>query len=81
MRTIELLPVDGRKSFYGKAVVQIEDNNDRVLISYDTKIARLVARDASIERLYPYPLSLTTARHLKAFCGMGKKEFESLECK
>lgn len=59
---------DGRKSFYGKAI--IEDKDDRkVLISYGSKVAKVVKgkitlnEDVSDECLF----SQTTTRHLKEF--------------
>ena len=36
MRKYELTPTDGRKSFYGKAVVIVEDNGTETLYSYNT---------------------------------------------
>ena len=36
MRKYELIPADGRKSFYGKAVVIVADNGTETLYSYGT---------------------------------------------
>lgn len=42
MRKYELTPVDGRKSFYGKAVVIVEDNGTETLLqSYDTTVCKI----------------------------------------
>lgn len=54
MRKYELTPVDGRKSFYGKAVVIVEDNGTETLYSYETPIIkRLVSGELgkAVERL------------------------------
>ena len=38
MKIYELTPTNGRKSFYGKAKVIIEDNGTETLYSYDTPL-------------------------------------------
>lgn len=78
MRTYELAPIDGRKSFYGKAKVIIFDNDDELLTSYDTKIM-MKTKDGKFIKYFD-GWTQTTGRHIKAFCGMNKKEFEQLEC-
>ncbi|MDD6560927.1 MAG: hypothetical protein PUF17_08150 [Lactimicrobium massiliense] len=72
----DLKPVDGRKSFYGKATVTIADDGSQTLYSYHTPIVRKDS-DGSLHRLYD-GWSTTTGRHIYAFCGMHKKEFEAL---
>ena len=76
MKIYELIPTNGRKSFYGKAKVVIEDNGTETLYSYDTPI---VSRDkkGNLKRLY-HGWSATTGTHIKAFCGLNKAEFEKL---
>lgn len=76
LNTFELIPHDGRKSFYGKAHVKIYSDGSEVLQSYETDV---IFRDASgcLFRLWPY-WSATTGRHVKAFCGIGKAEYEKL---
>lgn len=77
VKKYELTPTDGRKSFYGKAKVGIRfPEGDEVLLSYDTPIIRR-EKDGTLIRLYP-GYSATTGRHIKAFCGLNKKEFEKL---
>lgn len=51
MKRYELMPTDGRKSFYGKAVVVEDNNGNETLYSYGTPI---IKRDTSgnLERLY-----------------------------
>ena len=73
----DLIPVDGRKSFYGKAKVEIEDNGSEVLYSYNTPIIRRNA-DGTLTRLYKSEPSMTTLRHVRAFCGLNKKGFVEL---
>lgn len=76
MRRYELIPTDGRKSFYGKAVVVEDNNGNETLYSYGTPI---IKRDTSgnLERLYG-GWSATTGRHIKAFCGLNKAGFFAL---
>ena len=73
MRKYYLAPVDNRKSFYGKAYVIVSDNGTETLYSYDTEICKR-SIDGTITRIWP-GWSATTGRHIKAFCGMNKKEF------
>lgn len=72
----ELHPTDARKSFYGKALVQ-EDHGNKILFSYGTPI---IKKDINgrLTRLYFGEWTLTTGRHVAAFCGLNKSEFESL---
>ena len=69
MMNYELRPTDGRKSFYGKAVVKV-DSAARVntLYSYGTPVARIEGdgADAVFTRLWD-GWSATTARHVNAF--------------
>lgn len=63
--TLSLLtPIDGRKSFYGKAIV-IEKNGNIVLKSYDTYVA-VITPDGVFHRTWD-DWSSTTGRHVKAF--------------
>ena len=75
MKMYELKPIDGRKSFYGKALV-IEEDGVETLYSYGTPIIRK-NKNGSYDRLW-FEWSATTGRHIMAFCGMNKKEFISL---
>lgn len=43
MKSYELIPTDGRKSFYGKAVVQIAADGSETLYSYNTPIIKRTA--------------------------------------
>ena len=72
----ELSPVDSRKSFYGKAIVCI-DRKGEILYSYNTPV--IVRRlDGKLERLWN-GWSATTGRHVKAFCGISKKEWNKMK--
>ena len=73
----ELIPNDGRKSFYGKAVVDTLDDGSQVLYSYNTPIIKKYP-NGELKRLYD-GWSATTGRHIKAFCGLDKKGFLNLE--
>lgn len=72
----ELHPDDGRKSFYGKALVIVTSDCKQYLKSYD---ALVCYKDITgkIHRLYD-GWSLTTGRHIKAFCGLDKREWNKL---
>ena len=75
MKTYELTPHDGRKSFYGKARVKV-DNGAETLFSYNTPVIRRNA-DGTLSRLWD-GWSATTGRHVAAFCGLNKKEWDAL---
>lgn len=76
MRTYELTPVNGRKSFWGKAIVQIDDDGVETLLSYDTPIIKRYS-DGRLRRVYN-GWTLTTGKHINAFCGLNKAEFLAL---
>lgn len=62
----ELHPVyDGRKSFYGKAVVESNGKGVETLFSYDTKVASI--RDGKLTLFDDWNYSATTVRHVKEF--------------
>ena len=75
MKTYELRPNNGRKSFHGKAIVQIFDNGQEVLLSYGTPIIKRV--DGVLIRLWD-DWTVTTGTHIKSYCGLDKKEFMNL---
>lgn len=76
MKMYELIPVDGRKSFYGKAVVMISQDGSETLYSYNTPIIKKNA-SGQLERLWG-GWSATTGRHINAFCGLNKAGFMAL---
>lgn len=73
---------DGRKSFYGKAVVSEYGTGEKILRSYDTDVARITA-DGSFLRTWA-GWSATTARHINefrrqnGFAELSKKEWEQI---
>ena len=73
---MELKPTDGKKSFYGKASVEILENGTKILTSYETKIM-IIFPNGSMYRLWD-GWTQTTGRHIKAFCGLNKSEFMKL---
>ena len=73
----ELIPTNGRKSFYWKAFVEVDDNGVEVLYSYLTPIIKRFP-NGTLKRLYDEEPSLTTAIHIKSFCGLTKREFIAL---
>lgn len=40
MKRYELIPHDGRKSFYGKAIVEVAQDGTETLYSYNTPIIK-----------------------------------------
>lgn len=79
MKMYELIPDNGRKSFYGKAKVVIDNNGNETLYSYNTPI---IKRDANgkLTKLWD-GWSNTTGIHIKTFCGLDKKAYINMEMK
>ena len=77
MKIYDLIPTDGRKSFYGKAKVYI-DNDCEILVSYNTPIIKKETKTGKLVNLWD-GWSTTTGRHIKAFCGLDKKGVSILE--
>lgn len=80
MRQYELTPTDSHKSFYRKAIVQVDSNGTETLYSYGAKI---ISRDktGTLTRFYVGRWSATTGRHIRSFCGLNKAEFEKMPVK
>lgn len=76
MRIYELTPADGRKSFYGKAVVIVEDNGTETLYSYGTPIIKRLVSGELVKLWSGW--SATTGRHIQAFCGLNKAAYMNL---
>lgn len=76
MKLYELHPTDGRASFYGKALVKIEDDGTETLYSYNTPIIKRTATGELIKLWDGW--SATTGRHIAAFCGLNKAGYMSL---
>ena len=76
MRIYDLTPTNGRKSFYGKAKVIIDDHGNETLQSYNTRICTRTTT-GEIKRFWD-GWTTTTGTHIKAFCGMNKAQFTAL---
>lgn len=76
MTKYELIPNNGQKSFYGKAVVFVEHNGTETLCSYGTPIIKRTQNGTLVKLWNGW--TATTGKHIKAFCGLNKKEFEKL---
>lgn len=76
MKKYELIPNDGRKSFYGKAVVEVADDGSETLYSYNTAIIKRTAAGELIKLWDGW--SATTGRHISAFCGLNKAGYMAL---
>lgn len=65
MRTMYNLSAqyDARRDFYGKATVSIGDDGNKILTSYNTRVAEV--RDGKAKVFGTY--SATTLRHIKEF--------------
>ena len=60
----ELTPTNGRKSFYGKASVEVKGDT-KTLKSYDTPVCRIKGGDVTLMEKWDY--SVTTITHVRAF--------------
>lgn len=76
MKIYELIPKNGRKSFYGKAVIVIDNDGAETLYSYNTPIIKRTATGKFVKLWDGW--TATTGRHINAFYGMGKAEFMRL---
>lgn len=82
MKKYELAPTDGRKSFYGKAVVTVYSDGTEILKSYETNVIRRDA-DGTLHRLCgsmngwngAVAITATTMRHIRAFCGISREQW------
>lgn len=76
MQFYYLDPIDGKKSFSGKALVEICKNGDEVLHSYGTPIIKHT-KSGKLVKLWN-GWTATTGRHIKAFCGLNKAGYMAL---
>jgi hypothetical protein len=76
MKTYQLEPVNGAKSFYGKAIVKEDSHGNKTLFSYGTPIIEKTITGDLIKLWGGW--SATTGRHINAFCGLNKAGFMSL---
>lgn len=75
----ELVPTDGRVSFYRKAMVRVDNDGSKTLYSYGTKIMTVFSDGSAVRYWDGY--TMTTGRHIRSFCGLNKKEYMALELK
>lgn len=78
-KTYELQPLKSQhqKSFYRKATVEVDENGNETLYSYGTRIIEKTADGKLVK--YWHDWSRTTGKHIAAFCGLCKKEYENLD--
>lgn len=76
MKKYELIPNNGQKSFYGKAIVEVDQNGNETLYSYNTPIIKKLATGDLVKLWEGW--TATTGRHIKAFCGLSKAEYQKL---
>jgi hypothetical protein len=80
IKVYDLVPTNGRKSFYGKAKVKQLVDGSEVMQSYETDI--LCRRDGYMYLLCEEgELTTTTCSHIKSFCGLNKKQVLALQRK
>ena len=80
IKVYDLVPTNGRKSFYGKAKVKQLVDGSEVLQSYETDI--LLRKGGNIYLLCDEnKLTTTTCSHIKSFCGLNKKQVLTLKRK
>lgn len=77
MKIYELKPITSQKSFYGKAIVQVDDDGNEILYSYGTPIIEKLV-DGTYKKLWD-GWTATTGKHIKAFSGLNKYAFIELE--
>lgn len=71
------LPEQNQKSFYNKAVVKVDEDGTEFLYSYNTLI---LSKDINGNYIrYWDGWSQTTGKHIKAFSGLNKKEYENIK--
>ena len=75
----ELIPTSSRKSFYGKAIVKVE-NNIETLFSYNVPIMSKNPDSTFVSHREQWD-SKTTGNHINSFSKLNKKAFIALEYK
>ena len=76
MKIYDLKPTNGQNSFYGKAIVRVEEDGTETLYSYNTAISKRTVAGKLVRMWDGW--SATTGRHVAAFCGLSKAEFMQL---
>lgn len=86
IKTYELTPKNGRKSFYGKAKVEEQQSKSnshekcKLLLSYGTDVMRIWPDGSAEVILDPEDelFSRTTSAHVKSFCGLTKADVKKI---
>ena len=86
IKTYELTPKNGRKSFYGKAKVEMQISKNsphkkcKLLLSYGTDVMRIWPDGSTGVILDPEDkfFSRTTSVHVKSFCGLTKADVKKI---
>nr|DAT93741.1 MAG TPA: hypothetical protein [Caudoviricetes sp.] len=78
MKKYYLMPTaeQSQKSFGYKAIVEVADDGTETLFSYNTKIVSKMPNGELVKHWNGW--TMTTGKHIKAFCGMNKKEYFAL---
>lgn len=78
MKKYYLMPTaeQNQKSFGCKAVIEVNDDGTETLFSYNIKIVSKMPNGELIKHWDGW--TATTGKHIKAFCGMNKKEYSVL---
>ena len=76
VRSYEVRPTNGQKSFYGRAVVTLYEDGSEVLKSYNTNV---LMHDGAGKwyRLWS-GFSVTTGKHIKAWCNITPQEYKAM---
>lgn len=72
--TYQINPTDGRKSFYGKAIVE-DENGVKRLYSYNTLVCEIADGNVTLKPMWN--CSVTTLRHVRAFLRINGFEADS----
>lgn len=78
MKKYYLMPTEKQnQKFFGcKAVVEVSDDGTETLFSYNMKIVSRKPNGELVKHWNGW--TATTGKHIKAFCGMNKKEYSAL---
>lgn len=78
IKRYELIPTNGRKSFYGKARVEEYEDGSKTLFSYETPIITKKANGELVPHYTGRKFGPTTGSHCIEFCGLNKNGYRKL---
>ena len=81
IKVYDLVPTNGRKSFYGKAKVKQLVDGSEVLQSYDSDIIERTSNGRLYLLCDKSALTMTTCTHIKSFCSLNKNTALELQRK